>query len=65
MNAAMNINKVTIRDANLPSNCKDFVEDFAEMTISLLLDFYAGYDQIKLHEACRDMTGFQTPLKLL
>jgi len=61
----MNMNKVTIRDANLPPNCEDFAEDFAGMAVSSLLDFYAGYDQMELDEGSRDMTAFQTPLGLL
>ena len=40
----MNINKFIIQDANLSSNYKKFMKDFAEMFISLLLNFYAEYD---------------------
>ena len=61
----MNMNKVIIRDMNLLSNYKDFVKDFVSITVSSLLDFYAGYDQMKLNEESRDMTVFQTSLGLL
>ena len=61
----MNMNKVTIRNVNLPSNCEDFAEDFVNMTVSSLLDFYADYDQMKLNKESRDMTAFQIFLKLL
>ena len=59
------MNKVIIRNANLSSNYEDFVKDFADMTVSSLLDFYADYDQMKLNKKSRDMTAFQTFLKLL
>ena len=61
----MSMNKVIIRNVNLSSNCENFVKNFAYMTMSLLLDFYADYDQIKLNEESRNMTVFQTFLKLL
>ena len=61
----MNMNKVIIRNVNLLLNCEDFVKDFVSMTVSSLLNFYADYDQMKLNEESRDMTVFQTFLKLL
>ena len=61
----MNMNKIIIRDVNLLLNCEDFTENFADMTVSSLLDFYADYDQMKLNEESRDMTAFQTSLELL
>ena len=62
---AMNMNKVIIRDVNLLLNYEDFAEDFADMTVSSLLDFYADYDQMKLNKKSKNMTVFQTFLKLL
>ena len=44
VNAAMNVNQVTIRDANLPPAVDDFAEEFAGMEITSLIDFYSGYD---------------------
>jgi len=61
----MSMNKVIISNVNLSSNCEDFVKDFADMTMSLLLDFYTDYDQMKLNKKSRNMTAFQTFLKLL
>ena len=61
----MNMNKVIIRNVNLLLNCEDFTKDFADMTVSSLLDFYTDYDQMKLNEESRDMTVFQTFLNLL
>ena len=61
----MNINKFIIKDINLFLNCEEFTKNFTKMTISLLLDFYIEYNQIKLYLKCRDMTTFQILLKLL
>ena len=65
VNAAMNINQVTIRDANMPPAVDEFAEEFAGMTITSLIDFFSGYDQIALDEKSRDLTAFMTPLGLL
>jgi hypothetical protein len=65
INAAMNINKVTIKDANLPPNPDEFAEEMAGMQIGSLIDFYSGYDQLELDEKYRDMTAIMTPLGLL
>ena len=61
----MNMNKIIIRNVNLSLNYEDFMKDFADMIMSSLLDFYADYDQMKLNEESRDMTVFQTSLRLL
>ena len=65
VNAAMNINKYTVRDANLPPNMEEFAEEFAGMAISSMIDFFSGYDQVELDPESRDMTAFQTPMGLL
>ena len=61
----MRMNKVIIRDVNLSSNCENFVKEFADMIMSLLLNFYVDYDQMKLNKKSRNITAFQTFLKLL
>ena len=61
----MNMNKVIIKNMNLLSNYKDFVKNFVSMIMSLLLNFYADYDQMKLNEVSRNITAFQTSLELL
>ena len=61
----MNMNKIIIRNVNLSLNCEEFVKDFADMTVSSLLDFYADYDQMKLNEESRNMIVFQILLNLL
>lgn len=65
VNAAMMINKVTIRDANMPPDADEFVEEFAGMAMTSAVDLFSGYDQIALDERDRNMTAIQTPLGLL
>jgi hypothetical protein len=38
------MNKVSIRDANLPPNPNELAEEFAGCYIMSLLDFFLGYD---------------------
>lgn len=65
INAAFDINRVTIRDANLPPNVEEFADEFAGLSCCSLIDLFSGYDQIPLDEKSRDLTGFMTPLGLL
>lgn len=65
MNAVLNMNKVTIKNANLPPSADEFSEKFAECQIISLIDFFAKYDQMKLNIQSRDMTAFMTSLELL
>jgi hypothetical protein len=65
VNAAMMINKVTKRDANMPPIADEFAEEFAGMAMASLVDLFSGYDQIELHKDDRDLTAIQTPLGLL
>jgi hypothetical protein len=44
INNAVNINRVTVCDANLPLNLDEFSEEFAGCQIILLIDFFLGYD---------------------
>ncbi|KIW21975.1 uncharacterized protein PV07_12622 [Cladophialophora immunda] len=52
--AAQNINKVTVRDANLPPSSDDFGEEFTGMWMTSILDWLSGYDQIELDKDSRD-----------
>ena len=54
-----------IWDANLSLNTEKFSEEFARMTIYLMMDFFSGYNQVPLHEKLCDMMMFQTLLGLL
>lgn len=65
INAAMKINGVTMRDANMPPSVDEFSEEFAGCKCASLVDFFSGYDQLDLHPKSRDLTGFMTPLGLL
>ena len=44
INAAMNINRVTIRDANMPPNVENFVDEFAALSYYSLINFYSRYN---------------------
>jgi hypothetical protein len=65
VNAAMEYNKHTVRDANLPPSVDEFSEEFAGCQLASLIDFFSGYDQVPLDEKSRDITAFHTPLGLL
>jgi len=65
INAAMHINKVTIRDVNISSNIEQFVKEFIDLQAVSLMNMQSEYDQIKLDKKSRDMTGFMTVLGLL
>jgi len=65
VNSATNINKVTIKDANLPPVPDEFAEEFAGRVIGSYLDWFSGYDQLELDKLCRDLTAIMTDLGLL
>ena len=44
VNTAININKVTIRDTNLPLLVNKFSEEFTRIYITSLVDFFSGYN---------------------
>jgi hypothetical protein len=65
INDVQPLNKVTIRDAGMPPAVDQFSEEFAGYPISSSIDFYAGYYQILLDLASRDLTAFLTELGLV
>ena len=65
VNVAVKLNRVTIRDANLPPSADDFFNEFADCTISSLIDFFSGYDQVELAKECRNLTIFTISLGLM
>ena len=65
INAAMKMNSVSLRDANMPPSVDEFSEEFAGCYCASLIDFFSGYDQLTLDIRSRDMTAFMTPLGLL
>ena len=60
----MFLNKVLIKDANLLLSADEFLEDFSGMAIASVLDLFSGYDQVLLDPASRDITAFQTQIRL-
>jgi Reverse transcriptase (RNA-dependent DNA polymerase) len=64
-NAAIEINKRSIQDANLLPSVDEFSEEFTGCHMASMIDFFSGYDQIELDGKSRDLTGFQTPIRLL
>jgi len=65
INAAMNMNKIIIRDVNLLSDVNEFFEEFVDMIMIFLIDMFSEYDQITLTKIYRDLTAFMTSLRLL
>ncbi len=60
VNVAVELNRVTIRDTNLPLSADELSLEFAGCTISSLIDFFSGKDQVELDEESRDLTAFMT-----
>ncbi len=48
INAAMNMNKIIIRDVNLLSDVNEFFKEFVDMIMISLIDLFSEYDQITL-----------------
>ena len=61
----MKINRVIVRDANLPPFVNEFFGEFAGCVIAFLIDFFSSYDQIELNEKSRDLTTFYIFIGLL
>jgi hypothetical protein len=65
INSATNINRVTIKNANLSFISDKFTKKFAGRAIGSYLDFFSGYDQLELDEKSRDFIIIITDLGLL
>ena len=65
INTIMEINRVTIRNANLPPSVNEFSEKFTKYIITSLIDFFSDYNQIKLNKKSRNLTTFHTLIRLL
>ena len=44
INTTMEINRVTVRDINLPPSINEFSEEFVKYIIASLIDFFSGYN---------------------
>ena len=64
INAAMNMNEVIIRDANLSFNVEKFSKEFVKLCVAFLIDFFFEYNQVILIEKSRNLTAFITFLSL-
>ena len=51
----MKMNEVIIKNANLSPNLNKFIENFTEMSISLLVDYFSGYNNFLSHVKSRNM----------
>ena len=58
INAALNMNKVTIRDANFLLSVDEFSEDFAGCVVASLVNFFSGDNQASLAISSQDLTAF-------
>ncbi len=59
----MEINRVIIRNGNLPLAINKFLEEFGNYVIISLINFFSGYNQIKLDEKSKNLTNFHTFIK--
>jgi hypothetical protein len=60
----MEMNRVTIKNANMSPSADEFAEEFFEYTIISFINFFSKYDQIELDPLSRDITAFIIPLGL-
>jgi hypothetical protein len=59
------MNRVIIRNANMPPSADEFAEKFFGYAIISLINFFSRYDQIELDFLNRDIITFMTLFKLL
>jgi len=65
INAAMHINKVTIKDINISSNIEQFVKEFTDLQAVSLVNMQSEYNQIELNKKSCNLMCFMTVLDLL
>jgi len=65
INTTIKINRMIVRDINLPPSINKFSEKFAEYIIAFLIDFFSGYNQIKFYEKNSDLITFHISIGLL
>ena len=65
VNAAMKINDITVRDANMPSNVEEFAEEFVDIVVASLIDFFFEYNQLDFATRSCDLIKFIISLELL
>jgi len=65
VNVVMEINRVIIKNTNLPPSINEFFKKFARCVIAFLIDFFSSYNQIELNKKNKDLTTFYTFIGLL
>src|SRR6266498_359127 len=63
INNAVEINRVTIRDGNLPLAVNEFSKEFGNYIIISFINFFSGYNQIEFDEKFRDLINFHIPIR--
>ena len=59
------MNEVTIKNINLSPNLDKFAENFAGISVSLLVNYFLEYDNFSNHAKSRDMIIIITLLDFL
>jgi hypothetical protein len=65
VNTIIEMNRVIIKDANMPPSADEFTEEFFKYTVISFINFFSKYDQVELDPLNRDITAFIIPLRLL
>ena len=65
INTAVFLNRVLVKDINLPLSADEFSEEFGEIAVTLVVDLFSEYNQMPLAPESQDMTAFQTLIGLL
>lgn len=65
VNVKVELNRINIRDVNLPTSINKFSEKFAGCTISFFINFFSAYDYVELNKKSRDLLDFMTSLDLM
>ena len=63
INNVVKINRIIIRDGNLPLTVDEFSEEFGNYIITSFINFFSRYNQIKFDERSRDLTSFYIFIK--
>jgi hypothetical protein len=65
INAIIEMNRMTVRNANLFSSIDEFFENFADCAAASLIDLFSEYDQVELNRQSRDLIAFMTSIESL
>jgi hypothetical protein len=65
INAIIEMNRRSMRNANLFSSIDEFFKNFADCAVASFIDLFSEYNQIDLNRQSRDLIAFITSIKLL